>query len=85
MSLSRHMVDYMRQQFIYRAREVERTQEPHETLGWRSGTCRDYAWLMIEAVRWLGLAARFVSGYFYDPALDGRPSRGQEAAARTPG
>jgi transglutaminase-like putative cysteine protease len=27
---------------------------------------------MIEAVRCLGLAARFVSGYLYDPALDGR-------------
>jgi transglutaminase-like putative cysteine protease len=66
-----HMVDYMRQQFVYQAREVEGTQEPHETLRLRSGTCRDYAWLMIEAVRCLGLAARFVSGYFYDPALDG--------------
>ena len=44
-----HMVDYMRQQFVYQAREVEGTQEPHETLRLRSGTCRDYAWLMIEA------------------------------------
>jgi hypothetical protein len=31
----------------------------------------DYAWLMIEALRRLGLACRFVSGYLYDAALDG--------------
>ncbi len=66
-----HMMDYMREQFAYQARDVEGTQEAHETLRLRSGTCRDYAWLMIEAVRCLGLAARFVSGYYYDPMLDG--------------
>jgi transglutaminase-like putative cysteine protease len=47
------------------------TQRPAETLSLASGTCRDYALLMIEAVRGLGLAARFVSGYLYDKALDG--------------
>ncbi len=47
-------------------------QTPVETLDLASGTCRDLALFMMEAVRALGLAARFVSGYLYDPALDGR-------------
>ncbi len=54
----------------YRVRNEEGTQPPLETLAAGSGTCRDFALLMIEAVRRLGLAARFVSGYLYDPALD---------------
>ena len=35
-----------------------------------AGSCRDFSLLMIEAVRSLGFAARFVSGYQYDPATD---------------
>jgi transglutaminase-like putative cysteine protease len=55
----------------YQAREAEGVQPPGETLRSQSGTCRDYAWLMIEALRRLGFACRFVSGYLYDAALDG--------------
>lgn len=55
----------------YETRETEGTQNPAETLRSRSGTCRDYAWLMIEALRRLGFACRFVSGYLYDASLDG--------------
>lgn len=62
--------------FGYAARTAEGVQRPTETLGLRSGTCRDFALLMIEAVRVLGLAARFVSGYLYSPAADSQANIG---------
>ena len=61
----------IRGSFEYRAREEEGTQAPLETIERKSGTCRDYALLFIEAARALGFGARFVTGYLYDPALDG--------------
>jgi transglutaminase-like putative cysteine protease len=67
----RRMLNTFRDTFTYSAREAEGTQSPGETLRAKSGTCRDYAWLMIEALRRLGFASRFVSGYLYDAALDG--------------
>ena len=54
----------------YTARDEEGTQTPLETLALGSGSCRDYALLMMEAARRLGVATRFVSGYIYDAALD---------------
>ena len=48
----------------------EGTQPPLQTLQLGTGSCRDFALLMMEAVRRLGMAARFVSGYLYDQALD---------------
>lgn len=65
------MMDTINSSLTYQSREVEGTQAPGETLRLQSGTCRDYAWLMIEALRRLGFACRFVSGYLYDAALDG--------------
>jgi transglutaminase-like putative cysteine protease len=60
----------IKNQLTYSAREEEGTQTPLATLERRSGTCRDYAFLMMETVRSLGFGARFVSGYLYDPKLD---------------
>ena len=54
----------------YRPRLEAGVQTPYETLRLQSGACRDLATLMIEAVRQLGYAARFVSGYLYSPWLD---------------
>src|SRR4051794_6760191 len=71
----------IKQRLRYVARANEGTQEPQETLARGGGTCRDYALLMMETVRALGFAARFVSGYLYDPALDGGPSGIQGAGA----
>lgn len=58
-------------QFTYRSRDDEGTQTPAQTLALGSGSCRDFALFMMEAVRSLGLAARFVSGYLYDETLIG--------------
>lgn len=49
--------------FSYQPREERGVQRPGVTLASRSGSCRDFATLMIEACRHLGLPARFVSGY----------------------
>jgi transglutaminase-like putative cysteine protease len=54
----------------YVARALGPPQTPLETLRLGRGTCRDFAVLMMEAVRTLGLAARFVSGYIYSPIRD---------------
>ena len=61
------MTSAIKNEFTYVARAEKGTQTPIETLSRRKGTCRDYAMLMIEAVRALGFAARFVSGYVYSP------------------
>ena len=53
--------------FEYIARDHGAAQEPSHTIAVGSGTCRDFAWLMVEALRRLGYAARFVTGYLYSP------------------
>lgn len=53
--------------FAYQIREAEGVQSPAETLRLMSGSCRDFAALFIEACRYIGLAARFVSGYLHMP------------------
>lgn len=49
----------------YQLREEPGVQSVTETLTRNSGSCRDSAFLFMEAARHLGLAARFVSGYIY--------------------
>jgi len=69
--------------FTYVTREEEGVQSAAETLALGSGSCRDFALLMMEAARSLGMAARFVTGYLYDPALDGGPADGTVGAGAT--
>ncbi|MBE7183013.1 MAG: transglutaminase family protein [Methylobacterium mesophilicum] len=66
----------IRESFNYARRTEPGIQTPAETLSLGRGTCRDFALLMMEAVRALGLAARFVSGYIYVPSRDGSDTRG---------
>jgi transglutaminase-like putative cysteine protease len=60
------MVQAVRSELRYNPRDQMGTQEPLTTLQSGSGTCRDFALFLMEAVRSLGFAARFVSGYLYD-------------------
>ncbi len=71
----------IKNEFTYNSRYEEGTQSPIETLERMSGTCRDFALLFIEAVRSLGFGARFITGYLYDPALDGAQGGIQGAGA----
>jgi transglutaminase-like putative cysteine protease len=66
----------------YRERYEEGVQPPLMTLQ-QGGTCRDFAVLMIEAVRVLGFAARFASGYLYVPSLDPGQSQGLRGGGAT--
>jgi transglutaminase-like putative cysteine protease len=55
--------------FSYKMREEAGVQTVQETLTLGSGSCRDFALLFMEAVKCLGLASRFVSGYLYAPLM----------------
>jgi transglutaminase-like putative cysteine protease len=66
-----NMTHGIREAFSYRKRHEHGTQHPLDTLQTGSGSCRDYALLMIEALRRLGIAARFVSGYLFVPSDKG--------------
>jgi transglutaminase-like putative cysteine protease len=66
----------------YQVREDEGTLSPTETLAGGCGSCRDFAVVFVEAVRWLGFGARIVSGYLYNPdeGLVGSMGRGSTHA-----
>ncbi|MDB5451516.1 MAG: transglutaminase family protein, partial [Caulobacteraceae bacterium] len=56
--------------FTYQARDAGAAQDPGDTISLGCGTCRDFAWLMVEALRRMGYAVRFVTGYLYSPHCD---------------
>jgi transglutaminase-like putative cysteine protease len=71
MKILRAMTRGIGEQFTYTRRSEKGVQPPAYTLRKRRGSCRDFAVLMMEAARSLGVAARFVSGYIFVPDRSG--------------
>ncbi len=68
-SLLQRIAEYIYQTLLYKGREEPGVQSATQTLSYGTGSCRDFALLFMEAVRCLGLASRFVSGYLYAPLM----------------
>jgi len=64
-ALLQRLSEYIQMTLVYQLREEPGVQSVADTLSRNSGSCRDSAFLFMEAARRLGLAARFVSGYLH--------------------
>ena len=80
MNMLRAMTRGIRDGFAYTRRVEKGVQTPEETLRSKKGSCRDFAVLMMEASRSLGVATRFVSGYIFTPNRSGLAGGGSTHA-----
>ena len=74
------LIQRLNKELKYMVRLEPGIQTPRETLEKRSGSCRDFAWLLVNLLRHQGLAARFVSGYLVQLKADIKPIAGAPGA-----
>lgn len=65
-----HLTAEIHRQWRHIIREEENLWTPQATFVAGEGSCRDLSWMLIHMLRMQGLAARFVSGYAFNPELD---------------
>ena len=73
LDLLNNLNSHIYRSFKYDFRDALGVQMPNETLTHGSGTCRDFAVFMMEAARYWGFGARFVTGYVQWPKASMAP------------
>ncbi len=61
------LTQHIHADFVVEFRETGSPHQPDEAFELKRGSCRDLAWMQINLLRSMGIASRFVSGYFYFP------------------